>query len=83
MMLSKFKVRKDDYLGGIYSRESERPKTLKILTVDGFGRSLSYSLDMRYGSTTSITRLSDNRDRVGNASGETVKKIKTSTLKRN
>jgi transposase len=43
-MLPKFKVRKDDYLRGIYSGKSERPKSLKILTVDGFGRSLSYLL---------------------------------------
>jgi len=66
-MLAEFKVRKDDCLWGIYSGKSDRRKPLKILTVDGFGRSLSYSLDMRYGSTTSITRLSGNCDRVGNA----------------
>ncbi|WP_332959022.1 hypothetical protein [Microcoleus sp. AR_TQ3_B6] len=37
------------------------------MTVEGFGRSLSYSLDMRYGSTTSNSRLTGNCDRVGNA----------------
>ncbi|WP_333137571.1 hypothetical protein [Microcoleus sp. Pol11C2] len=42
------------------------------MTVDDFGRSLSYSLDMRYGSTTSFTSRFGNRDRVGKTSEETV-----------
>ncbi|MBD1887384.1 hypothetical protein H6F84_26440 [Microcoleus sp. FACHB-84] len=53
------------------------------MTVVGFGRSLSYSLDRRYGSTTSITRRFGNRDRVSNTSEETVKKLKTRTIKSN
>ncbi|MEG4075976.1 hypothetical protein QUA30_25360 [Microcoleus sp. Pol14C2] len=71
-MLHKFKVRKDDYLRGIYSRKSERPKPTQK-----FGGRWLWAialLFLTYGSTASSTRLSGKRDRVGNTSEDTVKK---------
>ncbi|MEG4423799.1 MULTISPECIES: hypothetical protein [unclassified Microcoleus] len=62
-MPHKFKVRKDDYLRGIYSRESERPKIVLILTIDDFGRSLSYSSQM----ARQLPLLADSTTAIGSA----------------